>query len=183
MKIRASWFNLYFIGALAVAAGSGCQTQSHHKEMCVLRVHVEAHQETDTNRCTVVQISRDHPVDLQIDSNALLTESDVKEAKVVEDPGGFAIRLQFNRKGSWLLEEYTGGNRGRHFAIFSQFVKPGDRQLHTEGRWLAAPRITRNIADGVLVFSPDASREEADEIVQGLNNEAKKLAQDSIWSN
>jgi hypothetical protein len=32
----------------------------------------------------------------------------------------------------------------------------------------------KRISDGVLVFTPDASREEADRIVLGLNNVAKE---------
>ena len=43
-----------------------------------------------------------------------------------------------------------------------------------EGRWLAAPRINKRIADGVLVFTPDATREEAEQIALGLNNLAQK---------
>ena len=45
----------------------------------------------------------------------------------------------------------------------------------TEARWLAAPRISQRIKDGVLVFTPDATREEAERIVRGLNNVAIKL--------
>jgi hypothetical protein len=41
-------------------------------------------------------------------------------------------------------------------------------------RWLAAPVISHRIGDGVLVFTPDATREEAEEIALGLNNVAKK---------
>ena len=37
-------------------------------------------------------------------------------------------------------------------------------------RWIAALLITRRIADGLLTFTPDASREEADAMVLGWNN-------------
>jgi len=43
-----------------------------------------------------------------------------------------------------------------------------------DGRWLAVPSITQRINDGVLTFTPDCSREEADELVAGLNVVAKK---------
>jgi murein DD-endopeptidase MepM/ murein hydrolase activator NlpD len=46
-----------------------------------------------------------------------------------------------------------------------------------DGRWLAAPIITRRISNGVLVFTPDCSREEADQLVLGLNNVAKENPQ------
>ena len=42
-------------------------------------------------------------------------------------------------------------------------------------RWLAAPVISHRISDGVLVFTPDATREEAEEIALGLNNVSKKV--------
>ena len=38
-----------------------------------------------------------------------------------------------------------------------------------------APAVSKRISDGLFVFTPDASREEADEIVMGLNNVAKKM--------
>ena len=44
-----------------------------------------------------------------------------------------------------------------------------------EMRWLAAPMITRQIQDGIFVFTPDASREEAERIVRGVNNVVAKL--------
>ena len=177
-------FNIYLAALVAAALALGCQSpeKKRQKQASLLRIHLEAASDVDTNRSLTIQISRDTPVDLKINSGAFLTEADIKEAKVVEEGGGFAIRLQFDRKGSWLLEEYSAGNRNKHFAIFSQFVNPADAE-HTVGRWLAAPKITQRITDGVLQFSPDASREEADQIVLGLNNVAKKLEKDSIWSN
>ena len=41
-------------------------------------------------------------------------------------------------------------------------------------RWLGAPRVTHRIKDGVLIFTPDTDREEAEQIVLGLNNLAEK---------
>ena len=41
-------------------------------------------------------------------------------------------------------------------------------------RWLAAPKISQPITNGLLIFTPDATEEEARQIVQGLNNAAKK---------
>jgi preprotein translocase subunit SecD len=84
--------------------------------------------------------------------------------------GGFALRIQFDHRGTILLEEYTTANRGRMVAIFSQF---GDELK--DYRWLAAPVISRPITDGVLIFTPDTNREEAEEIATGLNNVSKKV--------
>ena len=41
-------------------------------------------------------------------------------------------------------------------------------------RWLAAPVFTKRITDGVLVFTPDCTREEADRIVKGLKLAIKR---------
>ena len=43
-----------------------------------------------------------------------------------------------------------------------------------KARWLAAPVISRRNSNGLLVFTPDADREEAAEIELGLNNLARK---------
>ena len=91
-------------------------------------------------------------------------------AKVIDTPGGFAIEIQFDETGTWLLEQYSAANPGGHFVIFGQW---GDKLVN--GRWLAAPLITHRIANGVLAFTPDCSREEADQLVLGLNNVAAQI--------
>ena len=55
-------------------------------------------------------------------------------------------------------------------AVFGQW---GEQK--TDGRWLAWPLITHRVADGVLSFTADMSRAEADRLVLGLNNVAKKM--------
>jgi hypothetical protein len=42
---------------------------------------------------------------------------------------------------------------------------------------MAAPEIIAKNSSGRLVFTPDATREEADRMVRGLNNVAKKIEQ------
>ena len=63
--------------------------------------------------------------------------------------------------------------------IFSQFSAPPDETLN-EGRWLAAPRITLNITNGLLSFTADVTRAEADHLALGLNHVAKHAQDDSI---
>ena len=41
--------------------------------------------------------------------------------------------------------------------------------------------ITKVISNGRFVFAPDATREEAERIVRGLNNMAKKLKTKDNW--
>jgi preprotein translocase subunit SecD len=106
---------------------------------------------------------------VNVDKTPFLNESNVSGAKVVDVVGGFALRIQFDHAGTAMLEQYTVANRGRKIAVLSQF---GEELKNL--RWLAAPFISRRITDGVLLFTPDATREEAEEIALGLNNVVKK---------
>jgi preprotein translocase subunit SecD len=178
MIISGRRFNTILLVAPALAAVLallwGCQSSKPNpkKVFCTFRVHVEAGNETPEHN-QQVQISRANPVSINVLKSPILTEASVKEAKVIEVVGGFALSVRFDTEGGWLLEQFSSANIGKHFAIFSQFPIPSKEKL-TEGRWLAAPRIHKRISDGILIFTPDATREETDEIALGLNNLAKK---------
>jgi preprotein translocase subunit SecD len=92
------------------------------------------------------------------------------QAGVIDTRGGFALQIHFDEISARVLEQYSAANPGRHFAIFGQW---GEKPA--AGRWLAAPLITHRIADGILSFTPDMSREEAGRLALGLNNVAKKM--------
>ncbi len=175
MVIRWNRFNIYFLAGLLSLAVSGCKTEQGKldKEHASFRVHQQMNPDP-MGRTEQVAVYREHPVNFTIDKNPVVTEGNIKEAKVVDVVGGFALRIQLDRQGSWLLEQATAGLRGRHIVIFSQWVDPPDEKIN-QGRWLAAPRVQNHISDGVLVFTPDASRYEAEQIARGLNNVAKKL--------
>jgi hypothetical protein len=175
MVIAVKGFNTYLSVLLLICLGVGCQTPERKakKRLTVLNVHLESRDLPEREKR--VSVSRgDQPFTLSVQKEPFLTQNDVEQAKIVEGAGGFSISVQFDRRGSWLLEQYSSGNSGKHLAIFSQFVTPPDEKLN-KGRWLAAPRMNRRIANGVLVFTPDATREESEQIVLGLNNLAKKL--------
>ncbi len=174
MVIAAKGFNTYLLILISVTLTSGCQSPERkaRKRLSVLNVHLESRDLPDREQR--VTISREGSFTLSIQKSPILTQNDIQQANIVEDMGGFALRLEFDHHASWMLEQYTSGNPGKHLAIFTQFVTPPDEKLN-KGRWLAAPRINKRISDGVLVFTPDASREEAQQIVSGLNNLAKKL--------
>jgi len=107
---------------------------------------------------------------ITIAKEPVLTEANIIAAKVIDARGGIALQIQFDESSALMLEQYSAANPGKHFAIFGQW---GEKQAN--GRWLAAPIITRRIADGMLSFTPDMSREEADRLVLGLNNVTKKI--------
>jgi hypothetical protein len=183
MKNRWNAFNIYLLAALGLLAICGCASEDskHKKVFSTLRVHFEGRRDV-MGKSEEVMIGRDHPVKLIVEKVPFLNEGFVKQAKVIDVLGGFELQLQFDRDGSMLLEQYTTANPGRHLAIFCEFMMPPEEKLNG-GRWLAAPRISAKITDGILRFTPDASREEVDQIVLGLNNIAKKLetGQEPKW--
>jgi hypothetical protein len=70
--------------------------------------------------------------------------------------------------GTVVLEQCSATNPGGHFVVYGQWGKDLKNK-----RWLMAPLITGRIHDGILSFTPDMSRDEATNFVQGLNNVAK----------
>lgn len=167
-------FNIYLLLALALAA-CGCQTNKEDKELSTIRVHLQTVPEI-MDFSKTVPIFRAHPVMVTIDTSPFLTEANVAKAEVVDVLGGFELRIEFDRQGTWILENYSASNPGKHYAVFSQFGKTS-----AESRWLAAPIFSRRISNGVLTFTPDATRAEAERIAIGLNNVAKKNREESKW--
>ncbi len=180
MITRWGRFNIYLLALLTVglAVTAGCRSAEgkRRKMLSTLRLHAEMRPDT-LGRTERIEVFRAQPYWMTIDKQPFLTEANIKEAKVVDAMGGFALQLQFDRQGSWILEQYTAAMRGKHSAVFSQFVSPGEEKIN-QGRWIAAPLVNNHIADGLLSFTPDASRAEADQIALGLNNVARKLATD-----
>jgi hypothetical protein len=168
MKVCARRFNLYLALAAMLALFCGCHTDKKPKEISALRVHLQTNPGPEGSTQTV-SVLRADPVSVTIGHDPVLTEANVITAKVIDTPGGFAVEVKFDESGALMLEQYSAANPGRHFAIFGQW---GDTLL--EGRWLAAPLITHRLSNGVLSFTPDITREQADRFVLGLNNVAKK---------
>lgn len=179
MMIRRCPYNIYLLAALALPFFCGCQSDSYllKKQLSTLRVHIEVNPD-GTDKVQTVPIYRAHPVSVTVLKTPFLTEANVAEAAVVDQPGGFALQIKLDRQGKWLLEQYTTGSRGKHIAIFSEFVT-GPRDKKAQGRWLAAPVLSQRIKDGVLSFTPDATREEAVNIALGLSNIARHLEKDA----
>jgi preprotein translocase subunit SecD len=174
MKVLAQQFNIYLALATLLGGVCGCQTNPHEKVVGALRVHIEDYPDSAGTSQTI-SVLRSDPVLVTIKSEPILTEANIVSTKVMDATGGFAIEIKFDENGAWLLEQYSAANPGRHFVVFGQW---GDKLAN--GRWLAAPLITRRISGGVLAFTPDCSREEADQLVLGLNNAAKAIHKNTL---
>lgn len=155
---------------MALAVLCGCQTEKHKKakEVSLLRVHLESNSD-NTGTSEAVTVLRSDPVLITVAKEPILTEANMVAAKVIEAHGGLAIEIQFDESSALVLEQYTAANPGKHYAVLAKWG-----ETPASDRWVAAPVITRRIADGKLSFTPDMSREEADRLVLGLNNVAKK---------
>lgn len=170
-------FNVYLLIASVALLAVGCQSHKNDddKKYSTLRLHVEVTQSIG-DFSVYVPIYRQSPVQVNVDKDPFLTEVNVSEAKVMDTIGGFALRIEFDHEGAMLLENYTTANPGRRIAMFSSFGKTKE-----ESRWLAAPRIDKRISNGVLIFTPDATRAEAERIVLGLNNVHKEVLKKNKW--
>ena len=172
MKIRWAAFNIYllssaiFIGCKSPqekidAAGS----RQQKKELSTIRFHLEASDEVP-DRTVAVPFLRTSPVFVNVFKDPFLSEHDVLGATISDYMGGFVIQIQFDRHGTFVLDGVSTSSKGKRVAILSEFG---------EKRCLAAPLLSRRIVDGVITFTPDATRAEAERIVRGLNNAAIKL--------
>jgi hypothetical protein len=177
MKVCRRQFNVYLALIAALPLWCGCQSDKDKDvNAAALRVHIEVRPD-NTGSTQTISVLRSDPVIVTIAKEAVLTEANILAAKLIEVPGGFAIEIQFDENGSWVLEQCSATNPGRHFVIFGQW---GDKL--SDGRWLAAPLITHRIGNGILSFTPDMSREEAGQLVNGLNVVAQKTVHDKLMN-
>jgi len=168
-------FNLYFsilLVATVALLGAGCATKEEKeaKQPAGLRIHIESRGNLP-GAAKTISVLRDNPLELTIAQEPILTEANIIAATLLETPGGYAVQVNFDETGCLTLEQFTASNPGRHLAIFGQW---GEKMKET--RWLAIPLITGRVANGVVSFTPDASRDEAFKLVRGLNITAKKNA-------
>jgi hypothetical protein len=169
MKVCALRFNIYLVLATALGLLCGCQSEKPKQNLAALRVHIEA-SPIPAGSSQTVSVLRSNPVLVTIAIDPVLTEANIIAARIIESPGGFSVEVKFDETGTWILEQYSASNVGRHFAIFGQW---GEKLVN--GRWLAAPLISHRIGDGVLAFTSDTSRDEAEQLVLGLNHVAKNI--------
>ena len=174
MNFYARGFNLYLLFVAGLMATTGCQSDKDKgdKHLASLRLHLENHAQLPGSGKTV-SVLRANPVMVTINEEPVLTEASIVRADLLDSPVGYAVQVKFDETGTYTLEQYTSAYQGKHFVIFGQWSEDT-----TNSRWLAAPLITHRIVDGTLAFTPDASHEEAKQLVLGLNNMAKKVAKE-----
>jgi len=180
MKIRLYRFNTYFLAGLALALllaiTSACTSSEtkkkgySKKDQASLRLYLEVNP-AGSDRSGMITVGRTAPFQLNVEKKAFLTEHNIEHASVVDTFGGFSISIRYDKEGSWLLEQYSTANKGKRIAIVAEFGQV---------RWLAAPVIQQRLGDGLLVFAPDATREESERIVSGLNRIAKLIKSGSL---
>ena len=175
MKIYPGAFNTIFllIWALHLSACKTSEEKKKEKEVTVLRVHMEA-KGVGQDRASSKPIGRGPLMYLNVDQNYFVSEGDVVKAAVVDntdDAGGWSMAVQFDAHGTLLLDSMTSRYKGDHLAIWLRA---------DEALWVAAPLITHRITNGLLVFTPDVSKEGAVRMVRGLNNIAKKIHRNDL---
>lgn len=177
MMIGWSRFNIYLLLLAMAVSLCGCQSaaKKREKQTSTLRVHLEVNPDA-SKRSAPVPIYRERPVLINVQSAPFLTESEITRARILDVVGGFVIEVQFNQRGTYLLEQYTASNPGKYLVTFVEF---GERLQ--QSRWLGATVISQRIRNGALAFTPDATREECEEIVLGLNNVAREVEKRSKW--
>jgi len=167
MMIKFERFNTYFCLFLALLVAGGCET-GKKKDYAAIELHLEVNSDGGSDNESIT-VFRSNPQTFNVEKNAFLDMADVVDAKVIDDMGGYKIQLKFNWRGTQVLGGMTAAHIGKRIGIYAVFGG---------NRWLAAPVITKQITDGAYTFTPDASREEADRIVRGLNAVAAALKKD-----
>src|SRR5512133_3111730 len=176
MLFQARRFNIILSLLLLSILAQGCRSteSKRNKAPAMLRVHMETTRHID-GRTTPITVFPQAPMTLEIEAKPFLTEQLVQDARVIDSLGGFAMQIQFDHTGRLLLEQYTSMNRELRIAIFSRFPDISTTKYAETNRWLGVPRISQAITNGMILFTPDATRAEADQIAKSLRNAAKKL--------
>ncbi len=187
MTSRMKRFNSYLLAAVLIGI-AGCATPKDESEpksktkakgkgktslddlRALMRLHVQVNSD-GTSFTVPATVYRENPVTLTVMATPVIMEANLVKADLIEDTGGFAIRVLFDRQGALLLENATTSYRGSRLVVYGRWGTDKDALE----RWLGAVFIADRITDGAFTFTPDASREETEAIVRGLNNVAGKL--------
>ena len=129
MKVWARQFNIYLVLATTLALLVGCDTDRPRGPAGALRIHLEAGADSSDTSQTV-SVLRTDPVLVTIAKQPILTEANIVATREIAAPGGFAIEIRLDETGTWVLEQYSAGNPGRHSRHFwSMGRQAGERPL------------------------------------------------------
>jgi hypothetical protein len=169
--------NSFFRWAGLLLLATGCtttpaekQAKQEAKDLSAVRLFTEVRDESMSG--SQVSLPRSNPVEIKIEKEPFADERDIARADVVNAVGGFSIRLELTSHGRMALEQASVTHAGLRLVAFGQWTAGKEETVQ---RWLAAPVMRSALRAGVVVFTPDLSREEADRLVRGLNNVAIKL--------
>lgn len=174
MTIRTARFNIILLLFLCGAFLSGCKTtdeKAKAKEAATLSFHLEVNND-GTPTSGPIPIYRAQPFLVNVQKQPFLETTYISKVEVVDTDDGFVMRVNFDLGGASRLDGYTTSYNGHRIAILATW---------TEARWLAAPRISRRLNEGMLVFTPDCTRQEAERIANGVNNLVKKFAKPFVF--
>jgi len=175
MKFRFVRFNTYLL-FLAIALSVGCKSpeqKKRDKTVAKLRLFLEGAQD-GTDNYETIEISG---VSLLANREPFLDEGNILRVAVLETrDGGFAMRLEYDQHGRFVLDAISAQYRSRRIIVFAQLSVPETVTSH----WLAAPLIGGRILDGQILFTPNATREEAEQIALGVNNLVAKAKRRSF---
>src|SRR5580700_7878949 len=115
MNFCSRRFNLYLLAATLGLLATSCAMWHRHRAFgAVLRIHLEA-QANAGGATKSISVMRSQPMTFNISTDAILTESDVSGARLVDSPGGgFSVEVTFEETGGWKLEQYTASNPDKH---------------------------------------------------------------------
>lgn len=171
MTVMNRIFNLILL--LGLSWATGCATSSKAKSDEETQTLISCHLESNDfglDKTEEISVYRRRPEILRITKAAILDNADISRAVTVDRPGGVkSISIQFNQRGTLKLDSTTIANKSKRIAIRAAFP---------ESRWLAAVMIRNRIEDGILLFTPDATPEETERIVKGINELAEELQDD-----
>ena len=181
MKSLTGRINMIF--AILACAGLGCNspktsppnetTAVPAKQATLMQFHIETNPDP-TGRTMEAPIFRANPFHLTVQREPVLDEAFMENVQLVDtdEMGGYAIKVTFNKFGTRRLDALSVEHRSQRLAVHAEW---------TEARWLGAPVLNKRISDGVLIFSPDATREETERIVRGLSNVVSHLQKPFVF--
>ncbi len=174
-RLQQSFNSILCLFSLLACAGCGT-TQKKDVQYSLIQFHLEARLD-GTERTTRVPIFRADPVYIGIQTSPFIDIGYLQKVTLVEKLGSYAVEVQFDETGIRRMESFTTTHRGKRLAIFANFMFEDTEQT----RWLGAPVIQQTIKDGILTFTPDASRAETESLIKGLNNAIEEIKKPYVF--